>query len=242
MFKESSYRLVRQNIDKWNKELSKSSSQEVIKFFLEKFEDKIVFASSLGAEDQAITQIITTIDTIVKIITLDTGRLFQETYDLIQNTNSRYGIKIDIIFPDKDKVQKMVKEKGINLFYDSVENRKLCCRVRKIEPLRDVLSGMMAWISGIRRNQAVTRINDKLVEWDEENGLIKINPLIKWKDEEVWEYIRKNNIPYNFLHDKGYKSIGCLPCTRPVKSGEDSRSGRWWWENQGHKECGLHKR
>jgi phosphoadenosine phosphosulfate reductase len=136
----------------------------------------------------------------------------------------------------------MVKNKGINLFYESLENRKLCCHLRKIEPLNRALSGMDAWITGIRKDQTLSRFETKLVEWDESHGLIKINPLVNWTEKMVWDYIRQYNVPYNALHDKGFPSIGCQPCTRAVKPGDDIRSGRWWWEDQGHKECGLHRK
>ncbi len=229
-------------IENLNKELQNSSTQEVISFFLSNYPEKIAFATSLGIEDQVITEMIVSINKSIKIFTLDTGRLFQETYDLIQKTNSRYKINIEIYFPDTRQVEKMVKEKGINLFYESIENRKLCCHVRKIESLKRVLNKFDFWITGLRKEQSEIRANDKLIEWDKVNGLIKVNPLIKWTEKDVWNYIKGKNIPYNSLHNKGFKSIGCLPCTRAVEDSEDSRSGRWWWENDEHKECGLHKR
>ena len=157
-------------------------------------------------------------------------------------TKSRYKINIDVYFPIAEKIQKMVNEKGINLFYDSVENRKECCFIRKIEPLQRAFKGLDAWICGLRRDQSVTRQDMKLVEWDDNNKLIKINPLIDWSEEHLWDYIKENNVPYNKLHDKGFPSIGCQPCTRAIEKGEDVRAGRWWWENPETKECGLHKR
>jgi phosphoadenosine phosphosulfate reductase len=175
-----------------------------------------------------------------RIFTLDTGRLFPETLNLIQKTRDYYKNNIEVFFPDYKMVQQMVREKGINLFYESVENRKLCCQIRKLEPLKRALSGMEAWITGIRKDQTLNRFNTRVVEWDESNGLVKINPLYRWSEKMIWEYIHKNQIPYNELHDKNFPSIGCQPCTRAVAPGEDSRSGRWWWEDQGHKECGLH--
>ncbi len=175
-----------------------------------------------------------------KIFTLDTGRLFQETYDLLDLTNKKYNINIEVFFPDTEKVELMVKDKGINLFYESFENRKFCCHIRKIEPLHRALKNRDAWICGLRNEQSSSRQNTKVVEWDEQNGLLKINPLIHWSEAEVWDFIRQHNIPYNKLHDKGFPSIGCSPCTRAIKPGEDSRSGRWWWEMDGKKECGLH--
>jgi phosphoadenosine phosphosulfate reductase len=228
-------------IENLNKELQNSSTQEVISFFLSNYSEKIAFATSLGIEDQVITEMIVSINKSIKIFTLDTGRLFQETYDLIQKTNNRYKINIEIFFPDTRQVEKMVKEKGINLFYESIKNRKLCCHVRKIESLKRILNKFDFWITGLRKEQSEIRANDKLIEWDKVNGLIKVNPLIKWTEKDVWNYIKEKNIPFNSLHNKGFKSIGCVPCTRAVEDSEDSRSGRWWWENNEHKECGLLK-
>lgn len=230
------------NIKELQNNMAGLSAKKVLSFVINKFGRDIAFASSMGAEDQVITSMIADLNKNIKIFTLDTGRLFQETYDLIQKTNSRYNINIETVFPDARKVEAMVKEKGVNLFYESVEYRKQCCHIRKIEPLKRALKGKNAWITGLRSEQAPTRSNIKVVEWDEANELIKINPLIDWTEEDVWDYIRENNVPYNKLHDKGFKSIGCLPCTKAVKADEDARAGRWWWENQGHKECGLHKR
>jgi phosphoadenosine phosphosulfate reductase len=215
---------------------------EVLSFFLKEYKGKIAFASSLGAEDQVLTHLIAAIDPEIRIFTLDTGRLFQETYDLIERTNSRYKIRMEIYFPEAHRVEKMVHEKGINLFYESVENRKLCCHIRKVEPLRRALNGMDIWITGLRREQSFNRNNMELVEADESHkGLLKLNPLIDWTHEMVWDFIKERNIPYNTLHDKGFPSIGCLPCTRAVEPGEDIRAGRWWWEMEGKKECGLHE-
>lgn len=227
-------------IDELNAQFEKSTPQEVLKFFIARFNNKIAFSTSLGAEDQVITEMIAGIDRNAKIFTLDTGRMFPESYELIERTNARYKINIQVFFPEREKVEKMVKEKGVNLFYESVENRKLCCHIRKIEPLKRALHGLEVWISGLRKSQSVTRTELKLVEWDENNGLIKLNPLINWTEDEVWNYIREKNIPYNPLHDKNFPSIGCQPCTRAVEPGEDVRAGRWWWEMPQHKECGLH--
>ena len=216
---------------------------EILTYFVNHFRDRIAFASSLGAEDQVLTHMIAAIDPKVKIFTLDTGRLFPETYDLIERTNSRYKIKMEVYFPDANKVEPMVKEKGINLFYESVENRKLCCHIRKIEPLHRALEGFEVWMTGLRRDQSVTRNHFSLVEIDDNNhGRVKINPLIDWSESDIWDYIKKHNIPYNKLHDRGFPSIGCQPCTRAIQPGEDLRAGRWWWEMPEHKECGLHQR
>ena len=230
-------------IRNYNQEFSNATPVEVLSFFLNKYKNKIAFASSLGAEDQVLTHMIVSIEPDTKIFTLDTGRFFPETYDLIEKTNSRYNIKIDVYFPDTLQVEKMVKERGINLFYKSIENRKLCCQIRKIKPLHRAMEGLDVWITGLRKDQSVTRNNNSIVELDENNqGLVKLNPLINWSESQVWEYIKENKIPYNTLHDKGFPSIGCQPCTRAIEPGEDVRAGRWWWEMSEFKECGLHQR
>lgn len=232
----------KEKIARWNEELREATAQDTIRYFLDEFGDTITLSTSMGAEDQVITDMVVQIDPSVRIFTLDTGRLFQETYDLIDQTNEKYGIQIEVIFPDYQQVEKMVKEKGMNLFYHSVENRKLCCGIRKVEPLKRAFKGMDGWICGLRKDQSVSRFFSQKVEWDEQNQLVKINPLIDWTEKDTWNYIHENQVPYNSLHDKGYASIGCLPCTRPIKPGEDFRAGRWWWEDEEQKECGLHKR
>jgi phosphoadenosine phosphosulfate reductase len=231
---------IEQQIDQLNAEFGAADTAHILDYFINTYNNKIAFASSMGAEDQVITQMIANINPKTKIITLDTGRMFPETYDLIERTNARYKINIEIYFPDRAQVENMVREKGINLFYESIENRKLCCHIRKIVPLQRALKGLDVWISGLRRSQSVTRKDLKLVEWDNNNQLIKINPLIEWTEDQVWHYIEKNNIPYNRLHDQGFPSIGCQPCTRAIEPGDDVRAGRWWWEQPDHKECGLH--
>lgn len=225
-----------------NQRFEKFTVEELLEFCLTKFNNKIFFSSSLGAEDQVLTHILSGIDKRIRIVTLDTGRLFSETLNLIQFTNEKYHINIEVLFPDYQQVEQMVKEKGINLFYDSIENRLRCCDVRKNEPLKRVLPGMEAWITGIRKKQSASRKDTKLAEWDEKNNLIKINPLANWSEKEVWNFINQNKVPYNILHDKGYPSIGCAPCTRAIENGEDVRHGRWWWENEDTKECGIHKK
>lgn len=220
--------------------LNPDSPEKTLKYFIERFKGKIALATSMGCEDQVLTHMIAGIDPDVKIFTLDTGRLFPETYDLIEKTNARYKINIELYFPDRREVEKMVKEKGVNLFYFSVEDRKRCCHVRKIEPLKRAFRNLDVWICGLRKDQSVTRANGRLVEWDEQNDMIKVNPLINWTEERVWKYIRANHVPYNALHDSGFPSIGCQPCTRAIQPGEDVRSGRWWWEKPEEKECGLH--
>jgi phosphoadenosine phosphosulfate reductase len=225
-----------------NQQFRDAGPEEVLSWFLLNYRGKIVFSTSLGAEDQAITCMIAGLGTPARIFTLDTGRLFQETYDLLDITEKKYGVHIELYFPDARRVEEMVREKGINLFYDSIENRQLCCHIRKIEPLKRALEGMDVWITGVRNEQSVTRQEARLVEWDPAYRIIKVNPLVNWTHEMVWQFIRGKEIPVNELHAKGYPSIGCLPCTRAVQPGEDIRSGRWWWELPEYRECGLHKK
>lgn len=234
--------MTKEEIIVLNKELDNASPQEILQRVLAIFGHEIALSSSLGAEDQVLTDMLIKTDPGARIFTLDTGRLFPETYDLIDRTSRKYKTKIEVFFPDHQKIQLMVNSKGINLFYESVENRKECCHLRKIEPLQRAFSTMDAWICGLRASQAVTRQNIDVIEWDENNQLVKINPLAKWTEEQVWDYIHANKVPYNVLHDKGFPSIGCQPCTRAIEPGEDVRAGRWWWENPETKECGLHKR
>jgi len=231
---------MQSQIKELQKLVENKSPEEIIKIFIEKFQDRIAFSSSLGAEDQVITDMISKINKSTKIFTLDTGRVFPETYDLIDRTSKRYKIPIQVYFPDAKQVEEMVNEKGINLFFESIENRKLCCHIRKIEPLKRAFKGLDVWICGLRRDQSITRTDVQIVEWDEANGLIKLNPIVDWTEEEVWDYIKENRVPYNRLHDKGFPSVGCQPCTRAIEEGEDTRAGRWWWENPETKECGLH--
>ena len=203
--------------------------QRVLEYFLREFPGQAALSSSLSYEDQTITDMMVKIRKDARIFTLDTGRQFPETYELIDRTNMQYGISIEVYFPDFRKVQEMVRQHGINLFYDSVELRHLCCNVRKVEPLKRALQGVDVWISGLRREQSVTRTSMQMVEYDEADDVIKLNPLILWTEEQVKSYVRENGVPYNRLHENGFPSIGCQPCTRAVKPGQDIRSGRWWW-------------
>jgi len=216
------------------------SSEELLRYVLKRFGNKIALASSFGAEDQVLTDMLCKISPDAKIFTLDTGRLPEETYKVAEATRKKYNIRIRVLFPDYHQIEKMVGKYGFNLFYDSVENRKLCCQVRKTEPLKRELSTLDAWICGLRKEQSPTRSDINAVEWDKAFGLIKICPLINWSEKDVWKYIKDNDVPYNELHDRGYPSIGCEPCTRAICAGEDIRAGRWWWELPEHKECGLH--
>ena len=225
-----------------NERFRDASAQEVVGYFLKAYQGRIALSSSLSIEDQTLTDIIVTQDKNTRVFTLDTGRLFPETYQLIEKTNMTYGIKIEVFFPDYHEVQRMVREEGINLFYNSVESRHRCCQIRKLEPLKRAFQGLDVWICGLRREQSITRQDMQVVEWDEMHQLIKVNPLISWTEQQVWDYIKMHSVPYNKLHDRGYPSIGCEPCTRAVQPGEDVRSGRWWWESPDHRECGLHQR
>ncbi len=209
-------------------ELETKNAKDILSWSIEKFSPKIAFASSFGAEDVVVIDLMIKINkNNSRIFTLDTGRLNPETYDVMDQIQRKYQISIETLFPDYSEVEKMVYEKGINLMYKSIPNRKLCCEIRKIHPLR--------------RDQTFTRANVKKIEIDSSNnGIIKINPLADWTNDMIWDYIKKNDIPYNKLHDRGYPSIGCAPCTRSIQPGDDLRSGRWWWENDPHKECGLH--
>jgi len=226
--------------DKLNRELSSSSPEDILSYFTREFSGSFCLSTSMGPEDQILTHMLAKLDPSIPIFTLDTGRMFPETYDLIHRTNQRYGIHIQIYFPDHHEVERMVGEKGINLFYESIANRKECCFIRKILPLRRALSGMDAWVCGLRKEQSVTRENVQAVEWDDANGLVKVNPLHSWTSQMVWDYIHQHQVPYNTLHDQGFASIGCQPCTRAIMEGEDERAGRWWWENPESRECGLH--
>lgn len=234
--------MTTEKIQVLNKRFSTASPEEALQYFLSEYKGRITLASSMGLEDQVLTHMVSEIDPDTKVFTLDTGRLFPETHELISKTKKTFNIDIKIYFPEAAKVEEMVNKKGNNLFYESIENRKLCCHIRKIESLKRAFKDLDIWICGLRSEQSITRINTKLLEWDEANGLLKLNPLADWNYKQVLEYIRIHNIPYNPLHDKGFLSIGCQPCTRAVEPGEDERSGRWWWEEPESKECGLHNR
>lgn len=232
---------MKEDVKNYLSELKDKSPQEIISYFIHHFPNKILFASSMGMEDQVVTDMVCKIDPAMKIITLDTGRLFPETYDLISKTCVKYKTKIQVYFPDNTEVENMVSDHGINLFYKSVKNRKLCCNIRKVNPFKRALEGYDVWISGLRRTQSVTRQDINIIEWDEANSMIKINPIIEWSYDDVKNYINENKVPYNPLHDKDFPSIGCQPCTRAILPDEDLRAGRWWWENPENKECGLNK-
>ena len=229
-------------IAQWQEQLRSSSPSEILRWAHRRFAPRVVFATALGLEDQVITHFLAHSAPAIRMVTLDTGRLFPETLQLVERTEKHYRLRIETFFPRTEEVEGMVRDHGINLFYRSVELRQLCCRIRKIHPLARALQGMDAWICGLRRQQAVTRRDLLPVEWDDSNGLVKINPLWNWEESRLWEIVKADQVPYSPLHDQGFLSIGCACCTRAVGPGEDLRSGRWWWEQPEHKECGLHRR
>jgi phosphoadenosine phosphosulfate reductase len=227
------------DIDTAASQLKGKTPQEVLTWALGNY-DKISLASSFGAEDVTLIDMIAKIKPKANVFTLDTGRLNAETYEVIAKVQQKYPqLQLRIMFPQSETVEQMVSDKGINLFYDSVENRKQCCFIRKVEPLGRATKGLDAWITGLRRDQTANRSTMETVELDSDRNIAKINPLIDWSNEQVWEYIHANGVPYNALHDQNFPSIGCAPCTRAVAAGEDLRAGRWWWE-MSNQECGLH--
>jgi len=230
--------MVRLNNDQI-KQIEEASFVEALEIISGLFPGKAVFSSSLGQEDQVITDAVFRNDLPIKIFTLDTGRLFNESYELLERTNARYKKNILVYFPDAKDVEEFVTVKGVNSFYESVENRKECCNIRKVRPLNRALQGADVWITGLRAEQSDNRKEMSMIEWLEDKQLYKFNPLLHWTYAEVLDYIKEFYVPYNPLHDKGFISIGCAPCTRAIEPGEDPRAGRWWWETS-QKECGLH--
>jgi phosphoadenosine phosphosulfate reductase len=219
------------------------SAEEVLRQAVEMFYPDLKLACSFSAEDIVVLDMLARIVEVPRVFMLDTGRLPQETYDLVDRVRTRYGIEIEVYFPDSEAVEGMMREHGANLFYKSVELRKLCCHVRKVAPLDRALADVKAWITGLRREQSPTRARIQPLETDDSHGgIMKISPLVDWAYDDVWRYIREHHLPYNGLYDRGYKSIGCAPCTRPVCPDEPERAGRWWWESPDTKECGLHVR
>lgn len=231
-----------QEVEELNARLETASPEVLIAWALDEFQTRIALSSSFGAEDVALIDILWRVNPRARVFTLDTLRLHAETYGLMDRIHQRYGLEIEILYPDLRAVDAMVKERGYNCFYLSVENRKLCCGIRKVEPLERGLAGLDAWITGLRRDQATTRTDIQKIEIDDAHGgMLKLNPLADWSSEQVWDYIRAHDVPYNPLHDHGFPSIGCAPCTRAIAPGEDPRAGRWWWEmDEAAKECGIH--
>ena len=218
------------------------STTDLLSWSFAEFHPRLALACSFQAESSVLIDLIHRLrGSDFRVFTLDTGRLNQETYDCMEAIRARYGIEIEVFFPEATRVEEMVRQHGMNLFYDSIDKRKLCCGIRKVEPLRRALGGLDCWMTGQRREQAVTRTQLQKVELDAEHGgIVKLNPLADWNARQIWDYIRQHKLPYNKLHDRGYPSIGCAPCTRAVQAIEDSRAGRWWWENPETRECGLH--
>ena len=216
------------------------SIDELLSELAATFPGRVTFSTSFSYEDQVITHKILSNQLPIKIFTLDTGRLFLETYSVWRSTNEKYNTHIKAYYPDSLLLENFVGEKGPNAFYESVENRKECCYIRKVVPLKRALKDNAVWITGLRAEHSADRHDMPQVEWDESNNIIKYHPILHWTTEEVKQYINENDIPYNILHDKGFVSIGCAPCTRAIRPGEDFRAGRWWWEDNSKKECGLH--
>lgn len=228
------------DIQKLNTQVQGFQPEEVIRLAYREFREGLTFASSLGEEDQVLLDMISRTHPDIEVFTLDTGRLFQETYDLMDINKKRYAVPFSIYYPDSEAVEDMVAAHGINLFYESVANRKLCCRIRKVQPLQRALKGKTAWITGLRRGQSITRSQADFFEWDEANRLVKVNPLAYWSIDDVHAYIQERKVNVSPLHERGFVSVGCACCTRAVGAGEDIRSGRWWWEQPEQRECGLH--
>ena len=226
--------------NQYNTQLAGKTILEKLKILIKNHPGKVVFTTSFGYEDQVVTDIIFKNNLDIKVITLDTGRIFPETYKVFRSTMEKYGKKIHAYHPPTEEVEKLTTEKGPFSFYESIENRKECCHIRKVIPLKRALSGNEIWITGIRAAQSENRNGMQEFEWDAVNEIIKFNPLKEWTLEQTVEYVKQNHVPYNVLHDKGFVSIGCQPCTRAVQPGEDFRAGRWWWEQSSGKECGLH--
>jgi phosphoadenosine phosphosulfate reductase len=226
-----------------SKDLETKSAEELIQWAMDKYGLKAGLACSFGMEDMVLIDMISKLKDPITIFTLDTGRLHEETYEIMERVQLHYGLEIKTYFPDSEQVEKMVRGKGFFSFKESIENRKECCMIRKIGPLNRALSELDAWVTGLRRDQAVTRTDTpKVIEDVDHPPLIKINPLADYSQEQLESYIEKHKVPVNALHKKNYPSIGCAPCTRAIEPGEDIRAGRWWWENPEHKECGLHRR
>lgn len=228
------------DLTKLKEDLKDKGIVESLGFLAHKFDGKIVFSTSFGWEDQVLTHLIFSNNIPIKVFTLETGRLFPETYYVWNRTLENYGKPIHAYYPNNVLLEEMVDKKGPSSFYESVENRKECCYIRKIEPLNRALSGNECWITGIRGEQSLNRQDMENLEWDEGHNIIKYHPIFDWTLDQVKTFIKENHIVYNTLHDKGFPSIGCAPCTRAVQEGEDFRAGRWWWEDQSKKECGLH--
>lgn len=230
------------DIDELVAEVADASAQDLLRWAIDRFRSRLAIATSFQIDGMAILDMAWRIDPGVRVFTVDSGRLHQETYDLMDRVRDRYGMAIEVYSPDPRELEPFVRDEGMNAFYRSVPLRLRCCEIRKVRPLTRALAGCDAWVTGVRRDHAASRSNAQTVGIDREHdGIVKINPLAGWNEEDVWAYIRAHDIPYNALYDQGYTSIGCVPCTRVVGPGEDSRAGRWWWEQDVPKECGIHR-
>jgi phosphoadenosine phosphosulfate reductase len=223
-----------------NNLIDRNNTIESLSNLVNQYPNQVVFSTSLGLEDQVITDLILSHKLPIRIFTLDTGRMFEDSYKTLHRTNQRYDTKIEVFFPEQQDIETLTTEKGLYSFYESVASRKECCFVRKVKPLNRALAGAKIWITGIRAEQSANRQEMSQLEWDEAHQLHKFHPILDWTFEQVKDYVKQHNVPYNPLHDRGFVSIGCAPCTRAVAEGEDFRAGRWWWEDQSKKECGLH--
>lgn len=228
-------------VEKYNAQLKDNSIVEKLQFLIDTHSGKVVFTTSFGYEDQVITDIIFTNNLDIKVVSLDTGRLFPETYKVYNSTLEKYKKPISVYFPPTNEVEELLNKKGPFSFYESLENRKECCFIRKLIPLKRALKENEIWITGLRASQSDNRSEMREFEWDGGNNIIKYNPLMEWNLDQVKDYVKENHVTYNILHDKGFVSIGCQPCTRAIQPGENFRAGRWWWEQNSGKECGLHE-
>lgn len=234
-------KLSEEDVKNLNREFEQSSPEDILAWASQNLGSSVALATSFQVQGMVLVDMFAKTDPEARIFTLDTGRLHSHTYDAMEKTREKYGINIEVLFPDRGEVEEMVTSRGVNLFYKSVENRRLCCQVRKTNPLNGFLKNLDAWITSIRADQTEQRAESSKFEIDYLHGrMLKINPILDWTTEQVWDYIRKNDVPYNKLHDMGYPSIGCAPCTRAIEEGEDPRAGRWWWEQGSDKECGIH--
>ncbi len=234
-------RFNRNQIDELNRQFAEKEPEEVLAWAVEKLHPKVALATSFQVQGSVVIDLLMKVRRDARIFTLDTGRLNPETYEAMESVREKYGVRIEVVFPDSAEVESMVSSRGINLFYRGLENRRMCCEVRKVNPLNRYLSGFDGWITSIRSEQTTMRASAQKFEMDDAHGgIIKINPIVDWSERRVWDYVKSNGVPYNKLHDMGYPSIGCAPCTRAVAPGEDSRAGRWWWESGSDKECGIH--
>ena len=230
-----------EDVKSLNREFERSSPEDVLSWASQNLGSSVALATSFQVQGMVLVDMFAKTDPEARIFTLDTGRLHSHTYDAMEKTREKYDINIEVLFPDTSEVEEMVTSRGVNLFYKSVENRRLCCQVRKTNPLNVFLKTLDAWITSIRADQTEQRADSTKFEIDYLHGrMLKINPILDWTIDEVWDYVRKNDVPYNKLHDMGYPSIGCAPCTRAIEKGEDPRAGRWWWEQDSDKECGIH--